>query len=76
MRRFLAGAIGLIVGYLVLATCGYWAILILSSNRFDRSLEAAMTAAFVVGPIGAAIGLVLGLMLTKMNRPDAGAPGL
>ncbi len=53
MRRFLAGVIGLIVGYLMLATCGYWAILMLSSNRFDRSLEAATTAAFVVGPISA-----------------------
>ena len=75
MRRFLAGVIGLIVGYLMLATCGYWAILMLSSNRFDRSLEAATTAAFVVGPIGAVIGLVLGLLIAKMPKPGGKAPG-
>lgn len=41
---FVAGSIG-----------GFFLILLLSSNQHDKSLEAAMTAIFVCGPIGAAL---------------------
>jgi hypothetical protein len=63
MRRAIAALIGVPAGYLTFAFGGYWAIELLSSNAFDRSLEAAMTAAFLTGPVGAIIGLATGLIL-------------
>ena len=57
MRRFLIGLVGVPVGYLVFAFAGYWAIELFSNNAFDRSLEASMTAVFVIGPGGAIIDL-------------------
>jgi len=60
MRRLLTGLFGLVAGYAVAAFLGYWAIQLLSDNAFDRSVEASMTAAFVLGPAGALVGLVGG----------------
>jgi hypothetical protein len=68
MRRFLGGLLGLLLGYPVFAFLGYWAILLLSNNQHDRSVEASMTAAFVVGPAGAVAGLVAGIILGKKKR--------
>lgn len=62
MRRFIFGLVGVILGYLAGAFGGGFAISILSSNVHDRSLEAAMTGAFVLGPLGALIGLVIGVV--------------
>jgi hypothetical protein len=58
MLRFLASLVGLAVGYLAFALVGYEAIEHFSDNAFDRSLEASMTSAFVIGPAGAIIGFV------------------
>jgi hypothetical protein len=68
MRRFLMAMLGVPVGYLVFAFAGYWAIQLLSNNTFDRSLEASMTAAFVIGPGGAIIGFIVGLVLGGVRR--------
>ena len=68
MRRFLTALLGVSVGYLVFALAGYAAIQLFSENAFDRSLEASMTAAFVVGPIGAIIGFVAGLVFGGARR--------
>jgi len=68
MRRFLAALLGMIVGYPALAFVGYWAIELLSDNHFDRSVEASMTALFVIGPAGAIIGIVAGAILGKPRR--------
>jgi hypothetical protein len=68
MRRFLAALIGAPVGYLVFAFAGYWAIELFSDNAFDRSLEASMTAIFVIGPAGAIFGLITGLILGGTRR--------
>jgi hypothetical protein len=62
MRRLLIALLGLAAGYLVFALAGYWAIEFYSNNGFDRSLEALMTVAFAIGPAGALIGLVGGLI--------------
>ena len=62
MRRFLIALLGVPVGYVVFAFAGYWAIQLLSTNAFDRSLEASMTAAFVIGPAGAIVGFAAGLI--------------
>lgn len=48
--------VGAMAGYVGFALCGYMAVELLSSNSHDRSVEAAMTAFFVAGPIGAIVG--------------------
>jgi len=68
MRRFLVALLGVPVGYLVFAFAGYWAIELCSNNAFDRSLEASMTAVFVIGPGGAIIGFIAGLFLGGARR--------
>jgi hypothetical protein len=71
MRRFLGALLGFLLGYSVFAFLGYWAIVLLSNNQFDRSVEASMTAAFVIGPVGAVIGLVTGAILGKKKPVSA-----
>ena len=51
----LLGAVG---GYLVAAVAGYFLFDALSSNVHDRSVEAAMTSVFVLGPLGAIVAFV------------------
>jgi hypothetical protein len=68
MRRFLVAFVGVPVGYLVFALAGYWAIQLFSGNAFDRSLEASMTAIFVLGPAGSVIGYILGFALGGPKR--------
>jgi hypothetical protein len=63
--------LGLLIGYPVFAVAGYWLIQLLSGNRFDRSLEASMTAVFAIGPLGAIVGLVAGLILASRRRAVA-----
>jgi divalent metal cation (Fe/Co/Zn/Cd) transporter len=68
MLRFFASLLGLIVGYVVAAFAGGWAIDAFSSNMHDRSVEAAMTAAFVIGPAGAVVGAVAGFVLSRARK--------
>jgi hypothetical protein len=68
MRRFFTALIGVPIGYLVIACAGYCAIELFSNNAFDRSLEASMTAVFFIGPAGAIIGLITGLILGGTSR--------
>jgi len=63
MKRFLLGLLGAAAGYVVAAFAGYALIDALASNRHDRSVEAAMTSAFVIGPMGAVIGFGVGFVL-------------
>ena len=65
MRRFFAALGGLVAGYAAGAFLGYWAIMLLSSNAHDRSLEASMTSGLVLGPLAGVAGLVAGLVLTR-----------
>jgi hypothetical protein len=69
MRRFLIGLLGMILGFPVAAFGGYWAIELFSDNHFDRNVEASMTALFVMGPAGAVIGFLAGLILGKPRHP-------
>jgi hypothetical protein len=59
MRRTLMAILGLLIGYPVFAFAGYWAI------------EAIMTAVFAIGPLGAVVGLVAGLILGSRRRAIA-----
>jgi hypothetical protein len=53
------------VGYFVGAFGGGYAVSVLSSNTHDRSVEAAMTGAFVLGPICALISAIVGFIKTR-----------
>jgi hypothetical protein len=65
LRRVLIGFACAIPGYLMGAFGGGWLIDVLSSNRHDRGMEAAMTGAFVLGPAVAVIAFVIGLVMAK-----------
>jgi hypothetical protein len=69
--------IGVVVGMVLISQC--------STNVHDRSVEAAMTGAFFVGPLAAVIGFVIGLVRARPGgvglpsaggaTPEAGGPG-
>jgi hypothetical protein len=75
MKRFGIGLLGGIAGYLIAAFVGYFLIGVLSSNMHDRSVEAAMTSAFVFGPLGAIFGFILGFVLGKRVTAGGGVKG-
>lgn len=54
-----------LIGYVTGAVIGYLLVLGLSSNTHDASIEATMTAAFVVGPLGALIGFLAGVFAPR-----------
>jgi hypothetical protein len=62
MKRFGIGLAYALLGYVALALLGYGLILKLTTNAHDPELEAAMTAAFVAGPLGAVIGFIVGFI--------------
>lgn len=43
------------IGYGICAVAGYFLVMAISTNRHDKSVEAVMTAAFVIGPLGAIV---------------------
>jgi len=73
MRRFGIGVLYALGGYALGAFAGYFLIEWFSSNVHDRSVEAAMTAAFVFGPLGAVAAFVVGFV--RSGRRSAGAEG-
>ena len=74
MRRLVIGVLCAVGGYLLGAFAGYWLITWLSTNAHDRSVEAAMTSAFVCGPMGALIAFFAGFFLSR-RRPVSPAGG-
>lgn len=62
MKRFGIALACALLGYVAVALLGYVLIGQFSTNVHDRQLEAAMTAAFVTGPLGAVIGFIVGFM--------------
>ena len=69
MRRFGIGLLWAVAGYAVGAFAGYFLIAWFSSNTHDRSVEAAMTAAFVFGPLAAVIAFIIGVVRSG-RRPE------
>jgi hypothetical protein len=51
MKTFALGVLVALGGYIIGMLGGMFLIEAFSSNRHDRSVEAAMTGAFVVGPL-------------------------
>lgn len=68
MKRIVCGLLCGIAAYCVFAVAGYFLVLLLSSNGHDREVEAAMTAAFVFGPLGLVTGLVVGAVWVGRPR--------
>jgi len=63
MRRFAFGLLGTIGGYVLGALTGYWLVTRTSGNSHDRPVEAAMTSAFVTGPLCAVVGGFVSILL-------------
>ena len=57
-----------LAGYLIGAFGGGWLITKLSSNMHDRSTEAAMTGAFVLGPLGSRSTMGMAASLSRRTR--------
>jgi len=76
MRRFFTALLGVPIGYLVFAFVGYWVIELFSSNAFDRSVEASMTTLILIGPLGAIVGFITGLLLGGARRKSELEPPL
>ncbi len=70
-KRLAMGLLGGLLGYAIAALGGGFFVSLVSSNTHDRSVEAAMTGAFVLGPLGAVVGLLVGVLRTKAARPTA-----
>lgn len=58
LRRLGFGLLFAAIAFVAAAALGYAVIDAASSNTHDRSMEAAMTGAFVFGPIGAIVGFI------------------
>ncbi len=67
MKIFFLSLLVAVAAYLVAAVGGYFLITKLSSNAHDRSMEASMTAAFVLGPIAAIIAFIAAYLTLRAN---------
>ena len=68
LRRLVIGVLWAVPAYLVGASSGAYLISLTSANHHDRSIEASMTGAFVLGPLAAIIGFLLGALRAKAPR--------
>ena len=68
-KRIAMGILGGVLGYALGAFGGGFLVSVLSSNTHDRSVEAAMTGAFFLGPLAGVVGAVLGVWRTRAARP-------
>lgn len=63
MKTFGLGVLAAVGGYIIGMLGGMFLIEAFSSNRHDRSVEAAMTGAFVVGPLMAVVAVIVVLVI-------------
>lgn len=57
-----------VIGYVVGLFGGMVLVNLLSSNTHDRSLEAAMTGAFFIGPLVAVLAFIITLVYLLMHN--------
>ncbi len=70
MKTFGRSLLAAIGGYGLGFLGGMLAIETFSTNTHDRSMEAAMTGAFVAGPLVAVVAVIVTLALRSRPRPD------
>jgi hypothetical protein len=63
--KFLKVLLIILTGYGAGLAAGLALVSMFSGNAHDLSIEMAMTAAFITGPIGALIGLVWGIFSVR-----------
>lgn len=68
MKSLLLALLAAVIGYVVGLVGGMMLINSFSSNSFDRSMEAAMTGAFVTGPLLALVSFIAILTYLLMHR--------
>jgi hypothetical protein len=61
LARIGRGLLWAVAAYFAGGFIGYWLIMWFSSNTHDRSMEAGMTGAFVLGPLSALVGFIAGV---------------
>jgi hypothetical protein len=70
MFRFVRAILCMLLGFAIGAIGCALLVSLFSGNTHDKSVEMAMTGAFVGGPTGAIVGLVAGLMWKpRQSRP-------
>ena len=67
MKTFALGVLAALGGYIIGMLGGMFLIEAFSSNRHDRSVEAAMTGAFVVGPLMAVVAVIVVLVIRALR---------
>jgi hypothetical protein len=67
VRRLLIGLLWAVPSFIAGAFGGGYLVNALSSNSHDLDVEAAMTGAFVLGPLAAIIGFVVGVVRSKRS---------
>ena len=67
MKIFLLSLLIAVAAYLVAAVGGYYLMVKLSSNTHDKSMEASMTCAFVLGPIAAIIAFIVAYLTLRAH---------
>jgi hypothetical protein len=68
MIRLIRAVLGTLFGFAIGAIASAILISLVSGNTHDKSVEMAMTAAFVGGPAGAILGLIAGLMWKRSQQ--------
>lgn len=65
-----------VASYLVAAFGGGLLVAVLSNNPHDRGVEAAMTGAFVFGPLAAVLGFVFAFGVLRARRSRGASAAL
>ena len=68
MKLFGLSLLAAIVGYFIGLFGGMSLVETFSSNVHDRSMEAAMTAAFVIGPVAALVAVLVTIIYGLRRR--------
>ena len=63
MKTFALGVLAALGGYIIAMLGGMFLIQAFSSNRHHRPVQAAMTGAFVVGPLMAVVAVIVVLVI-------------
>ncbi len=69
MRRLLVGVLWAVPAYVVGAIAGGYLLSVASTNQHDVSVEAAMTGAFVFGPLAGLVAFITGVARAKAGPP-------